>query len=301
MSESVPVVKKIWNSVRPSQPDPSETLQLVYRDDEDFFAWPLGIDSSWLKPRLQSRYIAFLVIPMLFVMSLLAFVTKNSTIYFAYMHFMVFTIILLELLFALGMNREALKRVVKSFEFWFKIYEGLIFQVYFCLNDYHLNPNYDWLGRIEWTIETCILICLIGALDASSLGPNLKWMMTAVMAAAFTACTVTYRFGWFGYGEHIVTVYGHEIATLDKVVSASQVLAIFYWKQTLALFRGGPTGRSASLAYSPYIKWIMHGEDETENTGDHKGGDIETGDGKGHQETQNENGSYGTDQQTVTV
>jgi len=175
---------------------------------------------------------------------------------------MIWTFIILEVLFALGLNREAMKRVVVGFDFWFKIYQGVIFQFYLCLNDYHLNPNYNWLGRVEWTIETCIVICLIGALDASSLGPNLKWIMGAVTATAFTFCSVAYRFEWFGYGEYYVTFYEYDVATQDKLVASSQILAIFYWKETVALFRGGPSGRSVSFPLYPYIKWIPHGEED---------------------------------------
>ena len=145
------------------------------------------------------------------------------------------------------------------------MYEGVVFQIYFCLNDYHLNPNFDWTTRIVWAFETALLIFAIAALDASSLGYNLKWMMAMVMASAFTGCAVTYRFGWFGYGEHVINIERvTEVATEDSFVKAAEVLAIFYWQQTFAIFRGGPTGQSVTISYTPYIQWVLHGDDKAE-------------------------------------
>ena len=145
------------------------------------------------------------------------------------------------------------------------MYEGLVFQIYFCLNDYYLNPNFDWATRIVWVFETALLIFMIAALDASSLGYNFKWMMAMVLASAFTLCAVAYRFGWFGYGEHKINIEdATEVATQESFVGAAQGLAIFYWQQTFAIFRGGPTGQSVTVTYNPYIQWVLHGDDEAE-------------------------------------
>merc|ERR1719244_1828996 len=200
---------------------------------------------------------------MMAIMILLAFVANNSILYFACGGAMVLIVVILEILLLLGMNRAALKEVLRSFKFLFKMYEGVVFQVYYILNDYHLNPNFDWALRIAWALETAVLIFVIAALDASSLNYKLKCLMAAVVATAFTGCAITYRFDWFGNGEHVVDVVDvTEIQTKEAFVKAAQILAIFYWQQALVIFRGAPTGQSATIAYNPYITWALQGDEK---------------------------------------
>jgi len=257
---------KFWNKwVQPSTKDTSRSLNITYDDDDDIFAL-VGIDSKisrWIKPRVQSKYTAILISVMIVIAIILVYTAMDSLIYYAWNFMIILVALILEILFLLGMNRAALKEVLRSFKFLFKIYEGIVFQVYYILNDYHLNPNFDWALRIAWALETAVLIFVIAALDASSLNYKLKCLMAAVVATAFTGCAITYRFDWFGNGEHVVDVVDvTEIQTKEAFVKAAQILAIFYWQQALVIFRGAPTGQSATIAYNPYITWALQGDEK---------------------------------------
>ena len=84
---------KCWDKVQPSTKDTTQSLNITYQDDEDLFAL-LGMNSRWIKPRLQSKYTAILVIIMLVIVVPLAFFAGNSVIYYASAGVMVVVIII---------------------------------------------------------------------------------------------------------------------------------------------------------------------------------------------------------------
>jgi len=248
-------MSKCWSKFRPATRDLKRSVELTFRDNEDLYEL-LGLNGEAIKPRLESKYTLGFGVAMGTFLFIFMLTLRGTTFYYVYTGFMACTCMILQILFILGMNRNALKRVVTSFTFLFEIYQGIIWQIYFCVNNYYMNPDFNWYTRIMWTVETVLFIFIISAIDASSLRHNLKWGLTGVLATAFTLCAIFYRFGVFSHGEYVWKVFHAEYYTQESFISCAQVIAILYWRRALALFRGGPTGEAISIQYSSYVNWV---------------------------------------------
>eukprot|EP01084_Bolivina_argentea_P197491 338444_1 len=184
-------------------------------------------------------------------------------------------IIVYVILVIMSCNQIALKKVICSFEFWFRIYITLATLCLWSILRYHtfikiskdksLNKLYIIATMIHyalWIADSLLwslMICLFDALSANFVNRSYKILFSAFAAFYCLSLSIIYQF--FNPEENDYIIHIHITNMIYSIISCRSLLesylrlqCIFFFKQTLLTFCNH--GKCVLIKYTPFAKWI---------------------------------------------
>eukprot|EP01084_Bolivina_argentea_P053581 98362_1 len=162
----------------------------------------------------------------------------------------------------LTVNKAAIKILIKTFEFWLKIYYAIIYCIFFfaMIPSYYRNiANYGPLHIIADLLvlgfALPIAVTVISSWDGHHKNRCAKITFPAIIAFIFSAYGFYIQFGSLSTGDtSIITIYKSiQLSGLSIRINAAKVLSIFIWKQTLlSYFR---SDKAVLIKIHPILEW----------------------------------------------
>ena len=174
----------------------------------------------------------------------------------------------------LSVNKTACKMVLKTFEFWLKLWFAVVsaitYFIYFRRLYFGYKNGYKYSDTYFFYIEICfhliiIELCIFFSLvDAIQFKFWVRLTGCTVVSVYFTILFIDYNVynivTDYDYSKSIIHIdmLNLSVSLISIMGSAYQILCIFFWKQTIMSFR--KRDRCVLLKYAPYIEWY----DQTE-------------------------------------
>ena len=161
-----------------------------------------------------------------------------------------------------SVNTKAFKLVIRTFEWWFKFINVFIAAIFYFINQYHFynGVDYDYyeirlIGEILLQSTAIFLIMILSSFDALHINHYSKIILSVITATTFTLVVINllYTIYIVGYHPIIETNIGYDISLTSFSLNAYQMLAIFFWKQTVLTILD--KNRCVLIKYRPYICW----------------------------------------------
>eukprot|EP00484_Ammonia_sp_Unknown_P023916 CAMPEP_0197036762 /NCGR_PEP_ID=MMETSP1384-20130603/14166_1 /TAXON_ID=29189 /ORGANISM="Ammonia sp." /LENGTH=379 /DNA_ID=CAMNT_0042466969 /DNA_START=13 /DNA_END=1152 /DNA_ORIENTATION=+ len=163
--------------------------------------------------------------------------------------------ILLAFLIFLCVNKTCFRMILKSFEFWLKICAVLQWAVWLALYRDDWDSSHVALHIMDKVAVFALTVCM-SLLDGLQISRWVKVVSGVIVSCVWTyfACYYTFYADFRGSDNSVITLFGgFTVSCIELTAPAVQVLAIFFWKQTV--FMWSRDGRTASISYHPFIDW----------------------------------------------
>jgi len=165
----------------------------------------------------------------------------------------------------LSSNRDGLKLIIKTFEFWIKIYYSLYVHTLGCIYYHHRDVSDDkpyiyttinLTSSILWIFALTLWTAVISSFDAMNVSRGWKVFFCSLAAVSCIMYSIEYQFLSDQKDDIIVHIKAtNSILSFQSLIAdAYSVLAIFFMKQ--AFFAYSRKGRATIIKYVPFIKWI---------------------------------------------
>ena len=185
----------------------------------------------------------------------------------------------------LSSNRDGIKLILKTFEFWIKIYYSVHVHTLTCYYYYHrdLRAHRQYLylamnliSSILWLISLTLWVAVISSFDAMKVGRKWKIFFCALAGITCFMFSVEYQFLSPQSDDIVIHIPAFDsiLSFQSMIADAYIVLAIFFIKQ--AFFAYYRKGRATIIKYIPFIKWI----DDPTSDSEVKSDKIATNDGQ---------------------
>ena len=170
-------------------------------------------------------------------------------------------------LFILAMNKDVMKFVLKSSEFWIQVvYAALrpiLLGILFHQVGRHRNIVPQYIGYIYYIfalVNNTLFMVLVGGSDAIPMMTS-KWkiIIAGLVATASTFFALAAQFLLPSSDDYLVEIKtaGSVLSFHSMVANVSGMLAIFLWKHVLDVIRN--KDRCISISYRPYLRWEIPG------------------------------------------
>eukprot|EP01083_Nonionella_stella_P056144 148011_1 len=160
-------------------------------------------------------------------------------------------------------NTVAFKLCLQTFDFWLKVVYGLMFSVALFFRDTPDNIIINGVTLINisgsiYLIANVSLISYVSSFDAVYSTKTNKLVISIFMAFVFSFWYIYSQFLFTDEDDFKVSIQlsnGVNMLSMQSlIVSASRILAIFFWKQSILTWKG--KGRAVTIARAPNITWI---------------------------------------------
>eukprot|EP01083_Nonionella_stella_P039814 108303_1 len=167
------------------------------------------------------------------------------------------------IIYYLSGNIKALKMILNSFEFWFKILYAVFYAIMTIIYEYHYGVTHGWhyptlhlIAAIFQLITVPMLVLNISAFDAHNLSLNKKIFFSSVAAILFTFNVINYSLLVSDSNDFIVYITPNNSISVASIISgAARILAIFMWRQTVLIIIRAKKQKCVLIKYIPTVKW----------------------------------------------
>ena len=158
-------------------------------------------------------------------------------------------------LWLLSMNRTAVKLILKTFEFWFKMFHAIRYSVCYVIIRMHLNNGILTAWNILTSISVILVVFVGCLLDALQIPLRAKTIILINTSLCFSLYAYNYTLTTSDVYIIYVDVWKNYSFEMFGLISSSlRILAIFLWKQTFySIFR---RPESAVIKKSVKIMWL---------------------------------------------
>ena len=161
-------------------------------------------------------------------------------------------------------NKECVKFILRSFEFWIKIFYCLQYNIwihiYFDYFYHHHGKPLVMTVQIMESVVSFTIVLTVCLYDALQFNIWMKFIGGSVMAFLSTFLGVYYAFHSFIYDQDAeeatieIPYISFSISVPSMAGNSLIILAIFLWKQSI--FSIWKRDRCVLIDYSPFIRWI---------------------------------------------
>ena len=173
------------------------------------------------------------------------------------------------ILWILSVNRKSFWSIIKTFEFWFKIYYTLI--SVFCELAHNeidkplktfKSPWEPIMDGIDFIKQLLVILCIC-FFDGISANIKFKAIITCIAAISYFTWSIYYQF--FYFDQHIIIINKNvQISLVSQLASSWRILGIFFAKQSfwniVAIYR--KLNKATVINFKPYLVYDNNNGDD---------------------------------------
>eukprot|EP01083_Nonionella_stella_P317347 1154930_1 len=152
-------------------------------------------------------------------------------------------------------NKVAFKLCLQSFDYWIKLWYGLIMRIMWFIPSMSLS---NIIPRVIDVILIVLSISYIASLDAVHSTRTKKLMVSVLLAVTYSVLAIHSHIFPNDQNDYKIMIPStngmNVISTRSLVASSSRILSIFMWKQSYKAWKS--TGRAIAISTAPRLTWI---------------------------------------------
>eukprot|EP01084_Bolivina_argentea_P179889 310822_1 len=251
-----------------SNTKPAEDLYYTFSDIDTYLHTLLGAKkANQIVHIIHNKYFQiFLLFIIVGYFLFRLFFGTHSLTFTIYCIFVSLFCIPFSAVWTLSSDKQALKIIIKSFEFWFKVTYaficGLLQLIYFYglkWNEWQ-HPYIQLCSTIFVALDIISVIACIGLIDAAHI--NKYWIVgvSGGMGLMFSFLVITNQLALDPLSDDsVINIASYSFSLMELIISAWRILAIFSFRQSFSTLWMIKThnDRCISITYHPFIIWDL--------------------------------------------